>query len=202
EEIIMLHPLLHQYEDGPTTCRPSTAVLKSIRQSIRKNHVLSLADVRLASYMGLIAAIPQRPTGFNDGVFYPPGEAPLSRAPAKRPLRAARMARSTGQTRQLHALALLVDFSDNEGSRPAVDLQKMLFDPTNPNSMSSIYREMSYGNLEVTGEVIPYVRAPQPYTFYTAGKSGTGKNYPHNTPGLLFDALTEYCKTDNLKRFD
>ena len=50
----------------------------------------------------------------------------------------------------------------------------MLFDPSNPNSMSSIYRELSYGNLEVTGEVIPYVRAPQPYKFYTAGKSGTG----------------------------
>jgi immune inhibitor A len=54
----------------------------------------------------------------------------------------------------------------------------------------------------VTGEVIPYVRVPQPYTFYTAGASGTGTNYPRNTPGLLFDALTEYCKTDNLKRFD
>ena len=78
----------------------------------------------------------------------------------------------------------------------------MLFDPSNPNSMSSIYRELSYGTLEVTGEVIPYVRAPQPYKFYTAGKSGTGTKYPHNTPGLLFDALTEYCKTDNLKRFD
>ena len=46
-----------------------------------------------------------------------------------------------------------------QGIRPAVEFKKMLFDPANPNSMSSIYREMSYGNLEVTGEVIPYVRA-------------------------------------------
>jgi immune inhibitor A len=152
--------------------------------------------------MGIIAAIPQRPTGFNDGVFYPPGEAPLELAPANRPLRAARMARSTGETRRLHAMGLMVDFSDNKGSRPAAEFQKMLFDPKNPNSMSSIYREMSYGTLEVSGEVIPYVRAPQPYTFYTAGESGTGNKYPRNTPGLLFDALTEYCKTDNLKRFD
>jgi immune inhibitor A len=201
-EITMVDPQFHRYEEGPTTCRPSTAVLKSIRQSIKKNHALSAADVRLASYMGLIPAVAKRPTGFNDGVFYPPGEAPLTQAPANRPLRAARMARSTGQTRQLHALALMVDFSDNKGSRSAADFQKMLFDPANPNSMSSIYREMSYGNLEVNGEVIPYVRAPQPYTYYTAGESGTGDNYPHNTPGLLFDALTEYCKTDNLKRFD
>jgi immune inhibitor A len=177
-------------------------VIKSLRQSIKKSHALSAADVRLASYMGLIPAVVKRPIGFNDGAFYPSGEAPLRQAPANRPLRAGRMARSTGQTRQLHALALMVDFSDNKGFRPAADFQKLLFDPANPNSMSSIYREMSYGNLEVTGEVIPYVRAPQPYTFYTAGESGMGTNYPRNTPGLLFDALTEYCKTDDLKRFD
>jgi immune inhibitor A len=192
----------HRYEDGPTTCRPSAAVLRSIRQSIKKNHMLSPADVRLASYMGLIAAIPQRPIGFNDGVFYPPEETPLSKAPANRPLRAARMARSTGLTRKLHALALMVDFNDNKGSRPAAEFQTMLFDPANPDSMSNIYREMSYGNLDVTGEVIDYVRVSQPYTYYTAGESGTGEDYPRNTPGLLFDALTEYCKSDNLKRFD
>ncbi len=198
----MVAPQFHRYEDGPTTCRPRAAVLKSIQQSIKKSHAMSSADVRLASYMGLIAAVTQRPTGFNDGVFYPPSDAQLGLAPANRPLRAARMARSTGQTRKLHALALMVDFSDNKGSRPAAEFQKMLFDSANPDSMSSIYREMSYGNLEVTGEVIGYVRAPQPYTYYTAGESGTGMNYPRNTPGLLFDALTEYCKTDNLKRFD
>ena len=53
----MVDPQFHRYEDGPTTCRPSTAVLKSIRQSIKKSHALSAADVRLASYMGLIAAV-------------------------------------------------------------------------------------------------------------------------------------------------
>ena len=198
----MVDPLAHRYEDGPTTCRPSAAVLKSIQQAIKKSHALSSADVRLASYMGLVSAVVQRQTGFNDGVFYPPSDVPFSAAPANRPLRAARMARSAGETRKLHALALMVDFSDNKGTRPAAEFQKMLFDPTNPDSMASIYREMSYGQLEVTGEVIGYVRAPQPYTFYTGGESGTGTNYPRNTPGLLFDALTEYCKTDNLKRFD
>ena len=198
----MVDPLSHRYEDGPTTCRPPAAVLKSIQQAIKKSHALSSADVRLASYMGLVSAVVQRQTGFNDGVFYPPSDVPFGVAPANRPLRAARMARADGEKRTLHALALMVDFSDNKGTRPAADFQKMLFDPTNPDSMTSIYREMSYGQLEVTGEVIGYVRAPQPYTFYTGAESGTGTNYPRNTPGLLFDALTEYCKTDNLKRFD
>lgn len=196
-------PIRHSYADGPTTCVPAPAVVKNIRQAIKKNHALSAADVRLASAMGLVAAIPQRPLGFNDGVFYPPEDAPLGMAPTNRPLRAARMARAEDDgVRKLHAIALLVDFSDNKGTRPAADFQTMLFDQANPDSMSSIYRELSYGRLDVSGEVVGYVRAPKPYSFYTAGESGTGGNYPANTPGLLFDALTELCKTDSLKRFD
>jgi len=198
----MRDPQWHRYEDGPTTCRPSKAVLKSIRQSIKKVRAMSGADVRLAAYMGLVTADVQRPPGFYDGVFYPPNDIPAGRAPANRPLRAARLERAGAATRKLHALALMVDFSDNVGTRPAAEFQRMLFDASNPDSMTSIYRDMSYGQLEVSGEVIGYVRAPHPYAYYTAGDSGTGTNYPHNTPGLLFDALTEYCKADNLKRFD
>ncbi len=197
----MRHAHNHCYADGPTTCRPTTAVLKDIQRSIKKSRAMSAADVRLASYMGLIAADQQRQTGFNDGVFYPPSDIPVAAAPADRPLRAARLPRATGP-KKLHALALMVDFSDNVGKRPPGEFQKMLFDPANPDSMTSIYREMSYGMLDVSGEVIAYVRAPQPYAYYTAGESGTGNTFPHNVPGLLVDALTEYCKTDNLKRFD
>jgi immune inhibitor A len=193
----------HRYADGPTTCVPAPGVVKNIRAAIKKSHALSAADVRLASAMGLVAAVPQQPVGFNDGVFYPPEDAPLAMAPANRPLRAARLERAeAAATRKLHALALLVDFSDNKGVRPASDFHNLLFDPANPDSMSSLYRDLSYGKLEVSGEVVGYLRAPKPYTFYTAGQSGTGNNFPQNTPGLLFDALTEFCKNDNLKRFD
>lgn len=199
----MFDDRVHRYEDGPTTCRPSDQVLKEIKKSIKESRALSAADVRLASFMGLIAGVPQRPTGFNDGVFYPPNEAPLDAAPANRPLRAARMARAEpNAVRRLHAIALLVDFPDNTGTRPAAEFQKMLFDQNNPNSMASLYKAMSYGMLDVSGEVVGYVRAPQPYAHYTAGDSGTGNNFPNNTPGLLQDALTQFCKNDNLKRFD
>ncbi|MBE7416519.1 MAG: M6 family metalloprotease domain-containing protein [Ideonella sp.] len=191
------------HADGPTTCRPTAAVLRDIQRAVRKSHVLSPADLRLAAYMGLVAADGQRPLGFNDGVFYPPSALPLASAPANRPLRAARMARATKpRKRRLHALALLVDFADNPGRRPAAEFQRMLFDPDNADSMTRLYRDMSYGLLELTGEVIGYLRAPNPYAHYTAGESGTGNDYPHNTPGLLFDALTAFCKTDNLARFD
>ncbi len=199
----MINPLAHRYEDGPTACAPTKAVLRTIKQSIKKSRAMSAADVRLASYMGLVAAADaRRQVGFNDGVFYPPTDVPLAAAPASRPLRAARLARASAQPRKMHALALLVDFSDNVGKRPAADFQKMLFDASNPDSMTSIYRDMSYGLLDLSGQVTNYVRAPQPYSYYTAGQSGTGSNYPHNTPGLLFDALTEYVKTNSLQPFD
>ncbi|HEU5295837.1 MAG TPA: immune inhibitor A domain-containing protein, partial [Burkholderiaceae bacterium] len=195
--------VIPRYQDGPTTCRPTAAVLKDIKQSIKKSNALSSADVRLASYMGLLNADVKRRTGFNDGVFYPAADVRLAAAPADKPLRAARMARAVkGQTRKLHALALLVDFADNPGARPAADFQKMLFDRNNPDSMTNRYREMSYGALDLSGEVVGYLRAPNPYGFYTAGESGMGDDYPHNTPGLLFDALTVFCQGDNLQRFD
>jgi len=92
-------------------------------------------------------------------------------------------------TRKLHALALLVDFSDNKGVRPASDFQKVLFDAANPNSLTSYYKAISGGQLDVTGEAIGYVRAPKPYGFYTNGQSGTGTRYPNNTPGLLVDRI-------------
>lgn len=102
----------------------------------------------------------------------------------------------------MHALALLVDFPDNPGTRPANEFQQLLFDPSNPNSMTSIYKDLSYGSFSVTGEAIGYIRVPKPYSFYTAGQSGTGNSFPQNTPGLLVDALTQFCKTDSLGRFD
>src|SRR5207247_8562366 len=104
--------------------------------------------------------------------------------------------------RKMHAIALLVDFSDNKGTRPAKDFEKLLFDKTNQNSMTNFYRQLSYGALDVTGEVIGYVRAPQPYGYYTATESGTGSNYPQNTSGLLNDVLTIFCHKDSLTLFE
>src|SRR5436305_13900543 len=68
--------------------------------------------------------------------------------------------------------------------------------------MANFYRQLSYGALDVSGEVIGYVRAPQPYSYYTATESGTGSNYPQNTQGLLNDVLTVFCQNDSLTRFD
>lgn len=191
----------YRYEDGPTTCYPVAKVVRSIEKQIKANRALSRSDIRLATAMGLVSADTIRPLGYNDGLFYP-----IDFAAIRAPLRAAaapatRVARASTQG-TLHALALLVDFSDNKGHRSASDFDTLLFDANDPGSMTSYYREISKGSLTVTGEAIGYVRVPHPYSYYTDGQSGTGNNYPKNTPGLLVDALTEFCKNDNLKRFD
>lgn len=189
----------HLYEQGPTTCMPRPKVLQSIQKEIKASRALSRGDIRLATAMGLINADTIRPLGFNDGLFYPLSEIHPAPAPSMSP---SSLVSVTSTKKNLHALALMVDFSDNQGSRPAAEFQKLLFDPTNSGSMTSYFTEISKGQLNVTGEVIGYIRAPQPYSYYTDGQSGTGGNYPKNTPGLLFDALTAFCKNDNLKRFD
>ncbi|MCA9224706.1 MAG: M6 family metalloprotease domain-containing protein, partial [Planctomycetales bacterium] len=191
----------HDYEFGPTTCCPTPKVIKSIKQQIRANHALSRGDIRLATAMGLVASDSVRPLGFNDGLVYPVEAGPqlMSATRGRSPMSA--LSASTAK-RKMHALALLVDFSDNRGHRPAAEFQKLLFDSSNPNSMASYYQEMSRGSLSVDGEVVGYIRAPKPYSYYTNGQSGTGGAFPRNTPGLLTDALKKFCKTDNLKRFD
>ncbi len=189
------------YALGPTACMPRPQVLKNIQKEIKATKSLSRADLRLAVAMGAIAAdtiIP--PLGFNDGLFYPPADVTAGPALSMAPTNLLTV-NSTKKT--MHAIALMVDFSDNKGTRPKSDFEQLLFDRKNPDSMTSYYAELSGGTLNVTGEVHGYIRAPKPYSVYTNGESGTGENsFPRNTPGLLVDVLTAFCKNDNLKRFD
>lgn len=202
-----MHPPAHFgcYSDGPSVCAPSPKVVKKIRKELVAARAISAHEARLASMMGLVptGTSTVNVPGFNDGLIYPPGEAP--RVSSRRKVSLSRtmgLAAQTPASRQLHALALLVDFSDNKGTRPAADFQKMLFDPANPNSMTSYYNQISRGALKVSGDVKGYVRAPQPYSYYTDGQSGTGNNFPRNTPGLLRDALTVFTSTESLAPYD
>lgn len=196
-----LDPMFSRYEDGPSVCCAHPKVMKKIHQELRAARAVSAHEARLASMMGLAPAGTSNMIGFNDGIVYPP-EAAAMTAPARGRSLAPTLALAPQPVRKLHALALLVDFSDNKGVRPAADFQKMLFDPTNPNSMTSYYKTISGGALQVSGDVKGYVRAPKPYTFYTNGQSGTGNTFPRNTPGLLQDALTVFCASNSLTPFD
>src|SRR5438552_10575077 len=189
---------------GATACRAHPKVLKNVAKQLEDHNVISAQELRIARLMGIVATNSVASLGFSDGILFPyelsaggPGsprvipKAAVASVASRRP-----------KKWKVHAIALLVDFSDNKGIRRAKYFEKLLFDKANPNSMTNFYRQLSYGALDLTGEVIGYMRAPQPYGYYTASESGTGTNYPNNTPGLLHDALTIFCRSDNLARFD
>src|SRR2546430_2873202 len=189
---------------GATTCTAHPKVLRNIAKQLEEHNIVSTHELQIARRMGIVATSPFGRAGFNDGILFPyelstggPASAPVIPEVA-----VASVEWKKPEKRKLHAIALLVDFSDNYGMRRPKDFEKLLFGKANPNSMTNFYRQLSYGALEITGEVIGYVRAPQLYSYYTAAESGTGSNYPQNTPGLLNDALTVFCRNDNLARFD
>jgi immune inhibitor A len=192
------------YEAGPTACIAHPKVIKSIKSQIAANNVLSAADARIATLAGLLDIPAVGRTGFNDGVIYPPSDTAgpaMAAAPGVRP--AARVALSAADAKAtLNCLVLLVDFPDNVGAEPPSHFDRLLFDQSNPNSMASFYKEMSFGALTVTGQVTNWLRAANPYGFYTDGQSGTGSSFPRNTPGLLHEILQQYCLTNSLAPFD
>src|SRR5262249_8244968 len=153
-----------------TACTAHPKVLRNIAKQLEEHNIVTTQELQIARRVGLVATIPVARFGFNDGIFFPyelstggPGsprvipKAAVASVDSKRP-----------KKRKVHAIALLVDFSDNKGIRRAKEFEKLLFDKATPNSMTNFYRQLSYGALQLTGEVIGYVRAPQPYSYYTA----------------------------------
>lgn len=196
------------YADGPSACAPHPRVLKNIKKQIAKARILSVADARIAALSGMLGTPPENRSGFNDGVIYPPGTEDLPAGVAlaragKEPRVSRALALPTGM-QTLNCLVLLVDFSDHKGTTSAAHYEKLLFDHTNPNSMASFYRDLSYGQLNVTGTVVPWIRASKPYGYYTNGASGTGSTYPQNTPGLLREVLDKWTSAsgNSFRPFD
>jgi immune inhibitor A len=148
-------------------------------------------------------------SGFNDGTIYPPiegltGNIPgLALARSSRPAKRLAFRKAAGAKKTtLHCLVLLVDFTDNPRSQSKAHFENLLFNKANPDSMASFYKDLSYGALDITGEVTDWIPARHPYGYYTNGQSGTGNTFPQNTPGLLQEVLQTFCATDNLGRFD
>lgn len=99
-------------------------------------------------------------------------------------------------TGTVRALVLLVDFPDNESSEKPEHFKKMLFSKGagGTGSLRDYYQEVSYGNLDVNGDVYGWYRAPHPYSYYTDGEYGFG-DPPNNVQQLVKDVV-EAAKDD------
>lgn len=98
------------------------------------------------------------------------------------------------------ALVILVDFADQPatGLYNEAEFDEMLFStgvfPT--GSMKDFYDENSYGNFQLQGDVVGWLRMPQPYSYYCNqdGVPGTSDDYgfgsyPNNAARLYEDAI-------------
>ena len=104
----------------------------------------------------------------------------------------------------IKVLVLLVDFSDVKADTIIHGrqwFQRMLFDPTNPQSLTSYFMANSYGQLDVTGEVYGWFRAKQKLSYYADGQRGMG-NYPKNAEGMIEDAVGVADPYVDFSRFD
>src|SRR5258708_2734170 len=132
------------YSAGPTACIAHPKVLKNIASQISANGILSTADAPIATLAGMLNIPAVGRTGFNDGMIYPradPAGPALAALAGRRP--AARVSLNQPSAKlTLNCLVLLVDFPDNVGAEAPSHFEKLLFDQTNPDSMTTFYKEM------------------------------------------------------------
>ena len=90
----------------------------------------------------------------------------------------------------LRAIALLVDFGDNEHIKDTSEFSSLLFSqgtfPT--GSMRDYYLQNSYQQFDLNGAVYGWVRAPENYSYYVNSEFGIG-GYPQNVQRLVEDAV-------------
>jgi len=186
----------------PTSCVANPKVLASIRKELKANHILSVADARLARRMGMLNVPEIGRTGFNDGLIYPPEDRPALAGAASATRGLSPMLATAGALGKRRALALLVDFSDNRGTKSAGHFHDLLFNADKAGSVRTFYKDISYGKIDVDGVVSDgWIRAPKSYSHYTNGASGTSDSGP-NTRDLVKDVLDLYCAQNSLSPFD
>jgi len=81
-------------------------------------------------------------------------------------------------------VVILVEFNDtvHNSSHTSAYFQNLLFNSSNPLSMNSYYREVSYGKLNVTGIVVGWYASSHSLSFYGADNSSL--SYPNSIDSL------------------
>src|SRR5215208_985883 len=115
---------------GATACTAHPKVLRNIARQLEEHNIVTTQELQIARHLGLLPTIPVARAGFNDGIVLPyecsAGASSLKPLSSEAPLEPVEP-----KKRHMHAIALLVDFSDNRGTRSAKDFEKVLFDKAN-----------------------------------------------------------------------
>lgn len=108
-----------------------------------------------------------------------------------------------GEQTTLHAIAILVDFSDNVATTPSAHFDSLLTSQgTYPTgSFRDFYLENSYNNIDVVINVVGWFRLPQTYAYYVNGQYGFGP-YPMNAQRMAEDAVWAADPTVDFSLYD
>lgn len=131
-------------------------------------------------------------------------------SPSTRHLQAAKSTHSghamaPGIVGQFRALAILVDFEDNQAAVDGEFFDSLVFGSVG-GTVSEYYREVSYDKVQLISVDLPseigWQRAPMTYDYYVNNRNGTG-TYPQNTQKLvediidMVDPLVDFSDYDN-----
>lgn len=117
-------------------------------------------------------------------------------------------ARATEPVRGPHRiLVVMVDFPEDASvahNYQAADFQQHFFSEgeRETGSVTDYYRELSYGQYELTGTVVGWVTAPNSQRYYAANASGTGSNYPQNSRGLVVHIIQQIDEVIDFSQYD
>jgi immune inhibitor A len=108
-----------------------------------------------------------------------------------------------GEQTTLHALAILVDFSDNIAYTPAVHYDSLLSSQGiySTGSLRDFFLENSYGNVDLIVTIAGWFRLPQTYAYYADGNYGFSA-YPQNAQKMAEDAVWAADPTVDFSQFD
>ncbi len=108
-----------------------------------------------------------------------------------------------GRSATLKAIAILVDFSDNNATTDTLHYDSLLASigtyPT--GSFRDYYLENSYDSIDIIITVVGWLRMDSTYAFYVDGQYGMG-NYPRNAQRLAEDAVWAADSLVDFSQFD
>ena len=106
----------------------------------------------------------------------------------------------------LRVPVILVDFEDNQADEdeyPVEHFEDMLFslDDFDGGSMREWYRENSYDEVDVIGEVVGWVRLEEEYAYYVGERHGMGE-WPNNSQRMTWEAVQAVNDDVDFSEFD